>query len=720
MRPEAKRTLLAFAALSLAAAWLGMRLGALAATRGDLASGLAYALDALAADVAARPLAVSLHPTALALALSGCVATWCAWAVGFAGPRNFRAGEEHGSARWGEPAEGAAFANRRSPDDNILLTERYAMATRRDRFDLAHDRNLNVLVVGGSGSGKTRFYVKPNLMQLSGNYFLTDPKGTLLAECGHLFADSGYEVRLFATVPALFGQSLCYNPLAYVRTDAEVLSFVGCLIANVNGKRDGGSEDPFWENAEKLLLVALVAFLRDWMAPEDYTLPNVLYLLSLAEAREDDEGFQSALDLLFAQIETGRRYRPREGFELERQPYDEASRGLRPREPQGEWDWGPSALRRRSDGACPAELGGMSPSEDFALSHYKAFKSAAGKTLKSILIQCNTHLEPIGIAEVSRILSGAPGPDGEPTGRCELGLDGLGEEGVRAALFAVPSDTDRTFSFLHAILMWQVLNVLCDKALSDHGGRLPTLVSMVLDEFANIGIVPDVDKAIAVTRSRNVSLQIIVQSLAQLSANYGDDAAKVIRGNCDTQLFLGGTDLETNKEVSELIGNETVTQHTWSQTKGASPSWTKSYQTQSRALMDAAEVGLVPRDEAIVLIKGARPLRDRKYRLEAHPRYALVDPGHAPVKGVPAIHQEPFDYAPHAHGIRGKWAAAAPAARPVGGTAGSISADPPGPVPPEGEEGPGRGRPAPILPAEEIEGKEGAMATSQGAREGPA
>ena len=653
LRPEQKSSLSIFAALSILMGYLAMRFGSLMAARRSLGEGLAYAIQNVGDDLATRPIALSLAPEALLGAAIGAASVWAIWAVWLSGPRNFRAGEEHGSARWATSKEGAAFANAKEPFCNIILTLSIAMATRRAKFDLKHDRNLNVLVAGGSGSGKTRYFVKPNLMQCMGNYFLTDPKGTLLSECGAMLEHEGYEVRLFATVDALFDQSLCYNPLAYVRTDAQILSFVNCLIANTNGKKEG-SNDPFWENSEKLLYVALIAFLRDWMDPRDYTLPNLLYLLSLAEAKEDAEDYESPLDLLFKQIETGKRYRPNDGFEQKgARTYDESARMLRPvAEGSGDWSWVPSRFRRNSDGASPAELGGIDPTDDFALSNYKAFKTAAGKTLKSIIISCNVRLKPIEIREVSRILAGAPDDSGEPTGRCDLRLDTLGDADVRAALFAVPSDTDRTFSFLHAILMWQTLNVLCDKALSDYGGKLPTLVAMILDEFANIGTVPDIEKAIAVTRSRNISLMLILQSLAQLSNNYTDDAAKVIRGNCDTQLFLGGTDLETNKEVSEMIGNETVTQHTWSQSKGASPSYTKSYQTQQRALLDAAEVGLVPRDEALVLIKGALPMRDRKYALESHPKYHLIDPGHSPVKGVPAAYQEGFDYAAHVTRIR--------------------------------------------------------------------
>lgn len=632
------RTLICTFAASIIAALVGYRIGALMASVHGFMAGLGYASEHLLDPLAAADWTSS---EALVGALCGFVVAWGVWAALFAVPKPQRQGEEHGSARWAEKKEIAAFANKKEADQNILLTRDAALAVRRKRFDLVHDRNLNVLIVGGSGSGKTRYFVKPNLMQLYGDYIITDPKGTLLKECGHLFADHGYEISALNTVD--FSASCHYNPLRYVKTDAEILSFVNCLIKNTNGKNDGAANDPFWENSEKLLYVSLIALLRDWFPESEYTLPNLLFLLSMANAQEENEAYESPLDLLFKQIETGRAYRETGAGTGEAETYDEFKRGLRSGEPPSEWSWTPSRFVRRSDGVCPYQEGGLDASQDFALSNYKAFKTAAGKTLKSIIISCNVRLKPLEIAEISRILSGPIGDDGQPTGECELALDRFGDPGSKRVLFGILSDTDKTFSFLLAILMWQSINVLCNKAIAEYGGKLPRFVDFVLDEFANIGTLPEIEQTIAVTRSRNIGLSIILQSLAQLANNYTEEASKIIRGNCDTQLFLGRADLETNKEISEMIGQQTINVRTFNETKGQSPSRTKNYQTQARSLIDPAEVGLVPGDEAILIIKGAHAYRGRKYILEEHPRYAHIDPGHAPINKTPAIHDEPFD-----------------------------------------------------------------------------
>lgn len=622
---------------SVITALMGWRFGALIATKNDLLIGIDWALDHF------LDLGITVawgSSSALLGGLIGMVVPWIAWAALFAVPKPERLGEEHGSARWSSLKEIKAFANKKKQDQNIVLSRDARLAIQRPRFDLVHDRNLNVLVVGGSGSGKTRYIVKPNLMQLYGNYVITDPKGTTLEECGHLFADHDYDVLSLNLID--FAKSNHWNPLRYVKTDAEILSFVNCLIKNTNGKKDGGASDPFWENSEKLLYVSLIAFMRDWLPESEYTLPNLLYLLSLADAQEENEAYESPLDLLFKQIETGRCYRCASEVVQSAETYDEFKRGLRSNKPPQDWTWIPSRFVRH-DGLYPYQEGGIDPSQDFALSNYKAFKTAAGKTLKSIIISCNVRLKPLEIAEVSRILSGPIGEDGTPTGECELKLDQFGDPDSKRVLFAIMSDTDKTFSFLIAILMWQAINTLCNKALFAYGGKLPRFVDFIIDEFANIGTLPEIEQTIAVTRSRNIGLMIILQSLAQLSNNYTDDAAKIIRGNCDSQVFLGGTDLETNKEISELIGQETINVRTFNESYGQSGSYTKNYQTQQRSLLDAAEVGLVPRDQAIVLIKGAHAYLGRKYILEEHPRYECIDPGHQPYQKKPALHDKPFD-----------------------------------------------------------------------------
>ncbi|MCI9130315.1 MAG: type IV secretory system conjugative DNA transfer family protein [Eggerthellaceae bacterium] len=618
---------------------IGYRAGALTANGYDLMSGLAYA-EGHFFDMAAK--ADLMSNSAFVGMLIGFALPLGVWAMAFAVPRPERAGEEHGSARWSTKKEIQAYANAQEPDQNILLTRDASLAIKREKFDLVHDRNLNVLVVGGSGSGKTRYFVKPNLMQLYGDYVVTDPKGTTLLECGHLFVENGYKIASLNTVD--FPASNHYNPLKYVHTDAEILSFVNCLIANTNGKNGQGSNDPFWENAEKLLYVSIIALMRDWFPARDYTLPNLLYFLSLANAQEENEDYESPLDLIFKQIETGKKYRPAGNRPTATEPaYDESKRGLRESGSQGTWAWIPSPLVRLTDGISPYQEGGLSPSEDFALSNYKAFKTAAGKTLKSIIISCNVRLKPLEIKEISDILAGPKDRYGDPTGECELELDKFGDPDSKRVLFGVLSDTDKTFSFLLAILMWQSINVLCNKAIDQYGGKLPRFVDYVIDEFANIGTLPDIEKTIAVTRSRNIGLSIILQSIAQMENNYSKEASEIIRGNCDTQLYLGGTDLATNKEVSELIGQQTINVRTFNESRGQSSSSTRNYQTQQRALIDPAEVGLVPRNQALLIIKGEYAYKGRKYILEEHPRYEYIDPGHQPYKKKEARHEDLFN-----------------------------------------------------------------------------
>ena len=347
------------------------------------------------------------------------------------------------------------------------------------------------------------------------------------------------------------------------------------------------SNDPFWEAAEKLLYTALVAYLVYHCPERDRTIPGMLTLLGLAEARDDDESFRSPLDLLFDEIETGMRcISAPTAPGGDPRAYDEGGgvRWVRVSDPR-------------------------SPEEDFALGRYRAFRTAAGKTLKSIIVSCNARLAPLAVEEARRLLSAD-----------DLSIDRMGERGERRALFAVMSDTNRTYSFLHAVLMWQALDLLCDRALSEHGGSLPTPVSFILDEFANIGRMPDVEKSMAVVRSRNISISPVLQSVAQLKGAYGDDAQTIV-DCCDTVLFLGGKSTETSKEIAESVGKETVTAVSESDTRGASPGWSSSRQASERDLIQAAEVGRLDRRKAIVLIAGADPFLDEKYDKTMHPSY---------------------------------------------------------------------------------------------------
>lgn len=539
------------------------------------------------------------EPIALAVGLLLVCAVWLVYARHLVNSGERRAGEEHGSARWATRKEMRMFEDASDADNNIILTQNCKVALVPKSFSQKTDRNKNVEIIGGSGSGKTRYHVKPELMQLNASYFVTDPKGMLIGDMGHMFADAGYEIRQFSTID--FGQSNKYNPIKYVRTQADILTFVECLIKNTTGDKDH-SGDPFWENAERLLYTALIAYLIDHCPAQNRNIPGLLTLLALAEAREEDESFRSPLDTLFDELETGRRYvnvLAAEPFDSERRRFDDGG---------GSFRWITTGDP-------------IAPEDDFGLSNYKAFKTAAGKTLKSIIISCNVRLKPLCIKEVKKLLS-----------RDEMDVDRLGDPGKRYAVFASMSDTNSTFDFLFAILMWQTLDVLCNTAFKRYGGQLPTHVTFIFDEFANAGHIPDFDKTIAVVRSRNISCEVILQSSGQLAANYDKEKSQVIRDNCDITLFLGGKSTETNEEISKAIGKQTLSTLTVNDTRGSHSSSTRNYNTAERDLMQASEVGRLPRDEAIVLIAGANPVRDKKYKLEGHPRYELVDPGHAGAK----------------------------------------------------------------------------------------
>ncbi len=549
---------------------------------------------------------ISGEPMALCIGFVLVCGVWIAYARGLMKGGVRRSGEEHGSARWATRREALAFKDTTDPYNNIILTQNFGLALKRTTFDLKTDRNKNIVVVGGSGSGKTRYFVKPNLMQQNASYFVTDPKATLIGDLGHLFAGSGYRLRSFNTID--FSRSCHYNPLSYIKSEADILTFVECLIKNTTAE-GGKASDPFWENSERLLYVALVSYLIYHCPKEDQNIPGLLTLLSLAEAHEEDERYKSPLDVLFDELETGKRFMQTAGAEA---IFDEESRAFEGVTQAFEW----------------VELApALTPEQDFALSNYKAFKTAAGKTLKSIIISCNVRLKPLSIAEIKELLSFD-----------EMELDHLGDAEGKTIVFASMSDTNSTFDFLFAMLMWQAMDVLCTTALKRFGGSLPTPVHFILDEFANIGKVPDFERSIAVMRSRNISCSIILQSLSQLKAAYADNAQTII-DCCDTMLFLGGKSSETNKEISEAIGKQTLDTLSVNDSRGSNSSTTRNFAKGERDLLQASEVARLPRDEAIVLISGAYPIKDRKYALEQHPRYTQIDPGH------PGAHfAKPFDF----------------------------------------------------------------------------
>lgn len=590
--------------------------GCLASLPGEPTRNLQSALEALP-DFASSNFPFTTKPAALVAALLAACGVWAVWAYSHTHRPGERAGEEHGSARWGTRREGRRFADAKHPERNIILTENYALALSREDHDSRYERNRNVLVVGGSGSGKTRGYVEPNIMQMNSDYLVTDPKGETLPRMGRMLEAHGYEVLSFNTVD--FSRSMHYNPLAYVNDEADILEFVTCLIENTTGDREH-TGDPFWENAERLLYVALIGYLVRYCPPEDRSLSGLVTLLSLAKAKESDEDYMSPLDLLFHEVETGMRYMrtsaTREGF-------FEAGSRTSYRAASSEFSW----VRTGEP---------VSVDSDFCLLHYKMFKDAAGKTMKSILVSCNTRMEPFAIPQVRELVS-----------YDEMHLDLLGSDGSRRAVFAVMSDTSSLYSFLFAIMMWQTMNVLCKKALADHGGSLPVPVHLVFDEFANIGRLPDVEKMVAVIRSRNISMSVVLQSISQLKARYKDDAATIV-DCCDTTLFLGGKSTDTVKEISESVGKETVDTLTWNESRGAMPSSTRNWNTLERDLVQGSEVARLPRDTALVLIAGAMPLKDKKYDITRHPMWPEAYPGHSGAR-----YADPFDFKDYLESRRG-------------------------------------------------------------------
>lgn len=577
------------AELSLMAA-----LSALAFLAGDAATAVLCAMGNSEGDVASAALSMaqsgtllSLEPLPLAIGAACACAVWLVWVRWWERRGRYRKGEEHGSARWATQKEMEAFSDRKDADNNILLTEHAKIRLIDKSHDQRTETNNNVLVIGGPGTGKTRYFVKPNLMQLNANYFITDPKGTLIHDMGWVLEDAGYEIRTFDTIN--FDRSLHFNPIEYIKGEADTLRFVECLIRNTTGD-DQHSGDPFWENAEKLLYTALISYLLLHCPEEDHSVPGLLSLLSLADAREDDEDYMSPLDMLFHEIETGERLMR----VAESSGYDISSREFQPASSGYAWVKVAKPVR---------------PEDDFALASYKQFKVAAGKTLKSIMVSCNVRMKPFDIAEMKELLA-----------YDEMALDHLGDARAKVAIFCSMSDTDSTFDFVFALLMQQALDTLCEAALSRFSGALPRCVHFVFDEFANIGTIPDFERMITVTRSRNIAVSMICQSLSQLDENYGENNAATIMNACDTLLYLGGKSADTNQKIADMIGKQTVANVSVNDSRGANPTYTHNYGLIERDLMQASEVSRMPRDQALVLINGAQAYLDKKYPLDAHPR----------------------------------------------------------------------------------------------------
>ena len=493
-------------------------------------------------------IAPSLHLADLAIGVAGAVILRLAVYMKGKNAKKYRHGMEYGSARWGTAADIAPFMDK-DFFQNIPMTqtERITMASRPKQPKYA--RNKNILVIGGSGSGKTRFFAKPSLLQCHSSYVVTDPKGTILQEVGHLLEMKKYRIKCLNLIN--FRKSMRYNPLAYIRSEKDILKLVNALILNTKGEGEKSSED-FWVKAERLYYTALIGYIWYEAPEEEKNFITLLDLINASEAREDDETYQSPVDLLFAQLE-------------EKEP------------------------------------------NHFAVKQYRKFKMAAGKTLKSILISCGARLAPFDIKELRDLME-----------TDEMELDTLGDS--KAALFVIISDTDSTFNFVAALMYSQLFNLLCDKADDFYGGRLPVHVRLILDEFANIGQIPNFDKLIATIRSREISASIILQSQSQLKAIYKDNADTIV-GNCDSTLFLGGKEKSTLKEISELLGKETIDSYNQSENRGSQVSHGLSYQKLGKELMSQDELAVMDGGKCIFMLRGVRPFLSEKYDLTKHPNY---------------------------------------------------------------------------------------------------
>ena len=515
---------------------------------------------------------LSLHPLDLLLGIAGAALVRLAVYLKAKNAKKYRRGVEYGSARWGRPEDIAPYIDP-VPDWNIPLTRTESLTMTSRPKDPKTARNKNILVIGGSGSGKTRFFVKPSIMQMHSSYVITDPKGQLLTETGKMLLHGApkldengkpvrdgrgkiiyesYRIKVLNTIN--FSKSMKYNPLAYVRSEKDILKLVNVIIANTKGDGEKSSED-FWIKAERLLYCALIGYIWYEAEPEEKNFITLLELINACEAREDDETYKSPVDILFDEL-------------AQAQP------------------------------------------EHFAVKQYVKFKMAAGKTLKSILVSCGARLSPFDIKELRDIMT-----------EDELELDTMGDR--KTALFLIMSDTDTTFNFVIAMLQSQLFNLLCDKADDLYNGRLPVHVRCLLDEFANIGQIPNFDKLIATIRSREISASIILQSQSQLKTIY-KDAADTIVGNCDVTLFLGGKEKSTLKEISELLGKETIDSLSQSENRGAQTSHGLSYQKLGKELMTQDEIAVMDGGKCILQLRGVRPFFSDKYDLTKHPRYKYL------------------------------------------------------------------------------------------------
>ena len=492
----------------------------------------------------------SLHPLDLLIGFSCGTGLRLAVYLRSKNAKKYRHGMEYGSARWGSAKDIEPFMAPKFSDNIILTkTERLMMSNRPP--DPKNARNKNVLVVGGSGSGKTRFWLKPNLLQCHSSYVVTDPKGTIVLECGQAMLKNGYKVKVLNTIN--FKKSMHYNPFAYVHSEKDILKLVTTLMTNTKGEGSGG--DPFWEKSERLLLTALIAYLHYEAPVEEQNFATLLEMLNTMQVLEDDEEYQNPVDLLFE------------------------------------------------------ELAKKKPNS-FAGRQYKLYKLAAGKTAKSILISCGARLAPFDIQELRDL-----------TMYDELQLDTLGDK--KTALFLIMSDTDSTFNFLISMVYTQLFNLLCDKADDVYGGKLPIHVRCLIDECANIGQIPNLEKLVATIRSREISACLVLQARSQLKAIYKDNADTIV-GNMDSQIFLGGSEPTTLKDLSEMLGKETIDAFNTSDTRGNSPSYGTTFQKMGHELLSRDELAVLDGGKCILQLRGVRPFLSDKYNLTQHPNYKLT------------------------------------------------------------------------------------------------
>ena len=494
----------------------------------------------------------SIHPTDILMGMG--IAALIKFIVYTKGKnaKKFRQGKEYGSARWGNKKDIEPYMDEKF-QNNILLTQTERLTMNGRPKNLKYARNKNVLVIGGSGSGKTRFYVKPNLMQMHSSYCVTDPKGTIVLECGKMLEDNGYEIKILNTIN--FKKSMKYNPFAYIRSEKDILKLVQTIIANTKGEGEKAGED-FWVKAEKLYYTALIGYIFYEAPKEEKNFATLLDMIDASEVREDDETYMNPIDRLFEALEK--------------------------KEPT-----------------------------HFAVKQYKKYKLAAGKTAKSILISCGARLAPFDIQELRDLMK-----------EDELELDTLGDR--KTALFVIISDTDDTFNFVVSIMYSQLFNLLCDKADDVYGGRLPVHVRCLLDEFANIGLIPKFEKLIATIRSREISASIILQAQSQLKAIYKDNADTIV-GNCDSTLFLGGKEKTTLKELSETLGKETIDLYNTSETRSNQKSFGLNYQKTGKELMSQDEITVMDGSKCIFQLRGVRPFLSDKFDITKHKNYKLLE-----------------------------------------------------------------------------------------------